>query len=188
LYSLLLSLIFLFSCDLFTTRNPAAPTSASNSLIPATTPDVLFKNLKTALEEKVIENYLSCFADPSFLKKKFHFIPSSGSVSQFPVLNNWGIEEERQYFNNQKTISLTGKSITLSLTNIKNTPLGDSAVYEIDYSLALSAKEQNISGVYDGSAQFKIYLDSRNQWVIVSWEDFRKGNVKSWSELKGRLY
>ncbi|KAF0153638.1 MAG: hypothetical protein FD143_170 [Ignavibacteria bacterium] len=181
-------LVSLSSCGLFSTREPELPTVTSNSQIPATTPDILFINFKSSIEAKVLDNYLACFADPSFISKKFTFTASAAATVQFPVLSYWGIEAERQYFNNLKTISLTGNSITLSLTNKVNTPLGDSSIYQVDYALNVITKDQSITGDYKGTAQFKIYLDKRNQWVIGSWEDTRKSEQRSWSDLKGRLY
>lgn len=187
----ILSIVLLFiltSCDLFSTRDPELPTTASTTQIPATTPDILFSNLKSSIEDKVLDNYLGCFADQAYTSKKYYFTASAGAFAQFPVLSNWGLEAERQYFNNLNTISLTGKSVTLTFSNQFNTPLGDSAVYQLDYSLNVKTKDQSITGEYSGSAQFKIYLDKRNQWVIGNWEDIRKNNLKSWSDLKGRLY
>ena len=181
-------LIGLASCDLLTTRDSEEPTTSGNNIIPATTPDILFNNFKASLEDKILENYLASFVDGSFLKKSFKYFPSAGSNSQYPALNNWSIESERQYFRNLKSISSQGKSITLSLFNSSNTTFGDSAIYQFEYKLTLVASDQSISGDYTGNTQFKIYLDSRNQWVIVEWNDFRKNNSKSWSDLKGRLY
>ena len=181
-------ILSLSACDLFTARNSEEPTSLSSSQVPATTPDILFGNFKTSIESKIVENYLACFVDQTSLQKKYSFIASSGSMAQFPALSNWGIEAERQYFNNIKTISLSGNSISLSLSNQVNTPLGDSALYQFDYTLSIQTKDQTITGDYKGTAQFKIYLDNRNQWVIVSWEDLRKDDSRTWSDLKGRMY
>ncbi len=173
---------------MFLTRTPEPPDSPSISIIPATTPDILFRNFKLSIEEKILENYLSCFVDQSFLNKKYFFISSAGSASQFPVLVAWGIEAERQYFISMKSRSLPGRTIILTLYNQVNTPHGDSAIYQLDYSISIASKDQNINGEYKGSAQFKIYRDSRQQWVIVQWDDIRKNDVRSWSDLKGRLY
>ncbi|RJQ59943.1 MAG: hypothetical protein C4517_11725 [Stygiobacter sp.] len=187
-FLILILLVGLSSCDLFSTREPELPTTSSITQVPASTPDILFGNFKSSIEEKVIDNYMVCFADPAFSSKKYTFTASAAAFVQYPVLTNWGIESERQYFNNLKTISLNGNSITLSLSKQVNTPLGDSAIYQADYSLTVNTKDQNITGDYKGTVQFKIYLDKRNQWVIGSWEDIRKGDQKSWSDLKGRLY
>jgi len=184
----ILLIITLSSCNFFTAREPELPTTTSNSQIPATTPDILFTNFKSSTESKILDNYLSCFADPSFINKKYVFIASAAAAVQFPVLSNWGIESERQYFKNLKTISLAGNSVSLNFSNQVNTSFGDSSIYQLDYSFNVVTKDQSITGEYKGTAQFKIYLDKRNQWVIVSWEDIRKSNQKSWSDLKGRLY
>lgn len=184
----ILLIVAVTSCDLLTTRNPEQPDTPANSNIPATTPDILFRNLKLSLEEKVLENYIFCFVDQSFLKKDYKFFPSAGSAAQFSVLNSWGLESEKQYFRNMKAISKPGKSITLNLLNQFQTQFGDSALYQFDYNLSLLSDDQTISGDYKGTVQFKIFLDKRNQWVIAEWSDLRIGNLRSWSELKGRLY
>ena len=182
-----LLIIGLTSCDLLTTRNPEKPDTLANNNIPATSPDILFNNLKSALEEKVVENYMQCFADPNFLQKEFKFFPST---TKYPNLNNWSLDAEKQYFVNLKSRSKTGNSIGLELTNSFTTQFGDSAIYQFDYILSVSATDQTINGDYKGKGEFKIFLDRRNpqQWVIAEWRDFVTGNSLSWSDLKGRLY
>jgi hypothetical protein len=178
----------LVSCDLLTTRNPEPPNTLANNNIPATNPDSLIKNFKSSIENKILENYVSCFVDTAYLKRKFRFIPSAGSASQYQVLNGWNIESEKQYFQNQIIKAVSGTSIALTLSNQLNTQFGDSADYQFDYNLAITSNDQNINGNYSGSADFKVLRDTRNQWVIVDWTDVRKGNFISWSDLKGRLY
>ncbi len=184
----ILALITLGGCDLFTTRTPQTPVAPATSYVPATSPDILFNNFTSALQDKVLDNYMACFVDSSFLKKRFRFVASSGSSSQFPVLTSWNLDAEKQYFRNMKSIASDGNSVTLSLSNQINTQFGDSAVYQYDYTLSLLAADKTVSGAYEGTALFKIFLDSRNQWVIVQWEDSRKNNEQSWSDLKGRIY
>jgi hypothetical protein len=177
----------LSSCDLLTTRNAEQPDTLANSNIPATSPDILFQNLKSSIEEKVLENYMQCFVDPSFLKKEFKFFPST---TQYPVLNNWNLDMEKQNFVNLKTRSKTGNSIVFGLSHTNLTQFGDSAIYQFDYDLSISANDKNVNGDYKGKGEFKIFLDNRTlqQWVIVEWRDFAIENSSSWSELKWRLY
>ena len=175
-----------FSCDILTTRVPEQPVTPGNSNIPATSPDILFNNFKSSLHDKILENYMQCFVDQSFLQKDFRFIPSP---TQYSILNNWDIEQEKQNFINLKSRLGTNGTIVLELLNSTTTQIGDSATYQSDYKLTVSANNQNIDGVYKGIGEFKIYLDKRNpqQWVIVEWRDLANGNSLSWSELKGRL-
>ncbi len=175
----------LISCDIFTTRNPEEPNKPGSSFLAATSPEILFNNFKSSVEEKIIENYISCFVDTSFLKKKFIFIPASGSSSQYPVLSNWTIREERQYFINLISKLPQGKNINLLMENTQKYLFGDSAVYYYDYSLTVTSSNQLIGGTYKGTAQFKIF-NSKDQWSIVEWQDIKKENFLCWSDLKGR--
>ena len=183
-----LLILFLVSCDLFTTRTPELPDTSAQSNIAATNPDSLFKNFQSSIKQGILENYVSCFVDTSFSKRKFRFIPSSGSVSQYPVLNGWNMDAEKQYFQNQKIKTLSGTTIALNFSNQLNTQFGDSAVYQFDYSLSITSSDRNVNGNYSGSAEFTVLRDTRNQWVIVNWSDLRKNNSNSWSDLKGRAY
>ena len=184
----ILSFAVMYSCDMFTTRDPQQPQATSSNFIAATTPEILFQNLKSSVEEKVIENYMACFVDSSYLKRSFNFIPAGGVITQYPVLNTWSLQAERQYFNNLKTNLQQSSKITLNYSQNQLTPLGDSAIYVVDYELTVNTSNSSISGLYQGSSQFKIFLDSRNQWVIVDWEDIKKDDLSCWSELKGRTY
>lgn len=185
---LIILLLFLISCDLLTTREPEKPDTQRKSYLPATTPDILFANLKNSFKEKVLENYLSSFVNSSFTQLPFVFIPSSESVSSYPTLTSWDLSAEQQYFNNLIINTKEGIPIILDLQNeIKNT-MGDSAVYQYDYILSLTPINENIQNSYRGNMKIDIYLDSRNQWVISRWEDFKSGDNPTWSELKGRLY
>jgi len=176
----------LVSCDLLTTRDPEQPNTAGNSNIPATSPDILFNNFKSSIQDKILENYMQCFVDQTFLQKDFRFIPSPTLYSN---LINWDIDLEKQNFVNLKSRLGTNGTIVLELLNSTTTQIGDSATYQSDYNLTISANNQNIDGVYKGKGEFKIYLDKRNppQWVIVEWHDIAIENSLSWSELKGRL-
>jgi hypothetical protein len=187
-YISLLLMVFLVSCDLFTTRTPELPNTSAQTNIAATNPDSLFKNFQSSIQQGILENYVSCLVDTSFLKRKFKFIPSPGSVTQYPVLNGWNIDAEKHYFQNQKIKTLSDTKIVFDFSNQLNTQFGDSADYQFDYSLSITSSDQNINGTYTGSAEFMVLRDTRNQWVIVSWSDLRKNNAVSWSDLKGRLY
>ncbi|HOI30259.1 MAG TPA: hypothetical protein PLZ15_10940 [Melioribacteraceae bacterium] len=188
IFSILLFSLLVISCDLLTTRDPEEPDKPGSNNIPATSPQILFQNLKNSINEKIAENYLACFVDSSFLRKRFSFVPASGSVTQYPVLNSWNFTSERQYFTNLRANLSQGGSITASFSDAVNTPQGDSVIYTLNYSLQISSGNPNLAGNYSGSALFKIFLDSRNQWVIVDWQDIKKENLLSWSDLKGRTY
>lgn len=183
----LVFIFFMNGCDLLSTRDSEEPITQRSNFIVASTPDILIDNLKNSLKEKVVENYLACFVDESFLNKPFVFKPSAGAVSKFQSLLSWDLESERQYFNNLKASTKEGIPITLELTNEFNSPQIDSAVYQYDYSLTLSSNDVSVQSIYQGSLKFVLSRDSRNQWVITSWEDIERNEQPSWSELKGRF-
>ncbi len=185
---LILLLLFLVGCDILSTREPEVPDTKRTTYVPATTPDLLFLNIKNSFKEKVLENYTASFADLSFSSVPFTFIPSVESVASFPTLSSWDISSEQQYFNNLIIKTKADVPIILDLQNeIKNT-MGDSAIYQYDYILSLTPIDENLQSSYRGNAKFTIHLDSRNQWIISKWEDFKVGNNPTWSDLKGILF
>lgn len=186
--TIFLIFLFLSGCDLFSTRNPAEPQNRPRNYLTSTTPDILIGNMKESFKDGYIEYYLECFVDQTFLNRKFKFIPSTAALQSYPVFSDWSIEGEKQYFNKLKSVIKENTSVTLAFSNQVYSPQGDSAIISADYNITFSPRDNSFPSAYKGFLQFKLFLDSRNQWVIVEWQDIKKEDYYSWSDLKGRLY
>ncbi|OGU54611.1 MAG: hypothetical protein A2V66_17335 [Ignavibacteria bacterium RBG_13_36_8] len=188
IFQLIILLVALSGCDLFTTRDPEDPTSTRSNFVPATTPEILFQNLQESFRERITENYMACFVDSSYLAKQYVFNPAVSSLSQFPNLSDWTLEAERQHFNYVKSISSPNIQISLLLENRSFSSVDDGWIYQYEYTLSIPTTNPAIPGIYKGIAQFKIENDSRPIWVITEWTDIQVENFPCWSELKGRSY
>lgn len=187
-------LIIIFSmingCDLFTTRTAQPPNQPRSNYQQAVTPDILIQNLVNSLSDKNVENYLTCFSNPSYTQKTFLFSPSSSSLSQFPALgDSWGVKNEEQYFNNMISLVPSSMQIVLTISNPSMNPQGDSVFYTASYFLNVPASDQNFPQNYQGDLRFSMARDSRSLWVIYFWQDSKNNSsLPSWSDLKGRTY
>lgn len=175
-------------CDLLQTRDAQQPNQPRSNYQQAVAPEILIGNLVNSMQDKDVQNYISCFIDSSFTNVKFHFSPSSGAISQYPFLSiGWSVRDEEQYFNNLITKVTEGSLITLSLTNEQYSPQGDSLIYTATYSINVP-NNQSEPKDYQGDLRFTMVRDSRSIWVIYFWQDTKSTNLPSWSELKGRFY
>jgi hypothetical protein len=175
-------------CDIISTRTAEPPNQPRSTYQQAVTPEILISNLVNSFKDKDAQNYVNNFVDSSFTDMRFHFSPSSGSVSQYPFLSiDWKIRDEEQYFNNLITKIKEGNPITLSLTNEQYSPQGDSLIYTATYSLNVP-NDQSEPQDYQGDLRFTMIRDSRSVWVIYYWQDTKSTSLPSWSELKGKFY
>ncbi len=180
-------LIILTSCDLITTRDAEEPIKPSSSFLTASEPEILLRNFESSIEEKITENYLACFVDKNFLDKEYKFVPAGQSVAVNPALLNWDLNSERLFMENLKANLSEGKNISLSLNNLNENRFSDSAIYIFDYTLLINTTNKALAGEYKGTSQLSVYKDSREQWVIVEWRDYKSDSSQCWSELKGRI-
>ena len=182
--------LMIAGCDLFTTRSAEAPTQPRSDYQQAVTPDILISNFISSLKDKSVVNYLSCLSDTSFAPKQFSFSPSSAAISQYPSLSdNWGKKNEEQYFNNLKAKISQDQPITLTLSNVSESPQGDSLIYTASYFLNVPpTNDPSFPANYQGELRFNLIRDSRSIWSIYYWQDTKNTNLPSWSELKGRTY
>lgn len=180
---LVFNLVLLNSCDIFSTRDAAKPTQPRTSLPPATDLDQLIKNFEDSHKEKLVIDYPYNLSDSVFTGKNFLYIPSSEAASQYPSLNDWDLRSEENYFRN--LINASGDSpLNLNLFNSNFSQQGDSLIYSASYSLTISFIEPPN---YQGNLDFHILRDNTNVWRIFFWQDFKSGDLPSWSELKGRF-
>jgi hypothetical protein len=175
-----------YSCDLLNTRTPEDPESGASNFIPASDGETLLKNLQSSIQDGIVENYLACFVDTSYLKRNFIFKPASGSIIKYQNLNFWDINSEKNYFISLQSKLQQGSKLSFNYSIKETVPFSDSAEYVIDYNISINSSVLPAS--YSGSSRFKIFEDNRKQWVIVEWQDFKKDDFESWSDLKGRTY
>jgi len=186
---LLIFLSFFTGCDLFSVRDAQFPDTPRSNYQQPITPEIVIDNLVNSLKDKNIDNYLASFSNPAFTSKQFSFSASSSATSQFPALaDNWGISNEEQYLNNLKNKVEANSPITLTLSNVSTSPLGDSLYYTASYFLNIPTSSSDIPNNYQGELRFNMIRDSRSIWSIYFWQDTKNSNLPSWSELKGRLY
>lgn len=183
-----ISLIFLFGCDLFTTRPDEKPDQIKSNWKPPVEAADVIENLQNSLTDKNVQNYIRCFVDTIFADKDYSFSASSDALTRWDIfLTGWGINEERRYFT-----SITNKvpvdfpiSLTLSDENFSSLS-GDSVIYSATYFLNLPVPSGDpLPKNYAGSLQFNMLRDSRQEWVIYFWKDTKSETLPSWSELKG---
>ncbi len=187
---IIISIIFLFvSCEIFSIRDSELPDSDSDEFLPATTPTILFDNLKKSFEKKNVENYVECFANSSFTDFQYRFYPTANAVGTFPVFEDWNISSEQSYFTNLVSSLSDQTPISLALTELGYNQYADSAVYNFAYDLLIFPNQnENIVETYKGNLKFTIIQDSRNQWVIYKWWDYENDNPLTFSQLKGDFY
>ena len=181
--------IILGGCDLFTTRSAEAPTQARSDFQQAVTPDLVISNFVSSLKDLNTQNYLSCLSDLSTSQKVFTFSPSSSAISQYPNLSdNWGKKNEESYLNNIIAKITSNLPITLTLSNISESPQGDSLVYTASYSLNVPTSDATLPQNYQGTLIFYMIRDAQSIWSIYYWQDTKNNssNLPTWSDLKGR--
>lgn len=185
---ILILLLFIAGCDLLDTRDPEEPDTGRAGFNSATTPAILFENLSNSFKDRLEENYYTCFADSLFISDNFTFVPSAGAISRYPVLADWNLDAEKQYFRRLLGTVDTDSPVLLNFFDEEVTQIGDSAIYRYSYTITINSADQSLNEDYNGLSEYKIKRDSRNFWVITEWTDIKKDESPSWSELKGKYY
>ena len=177
------------ACDIFGTRDPESPTQTSSNYRPPTQPDIVLENLQNAVAERNTENYLRSFVDSTYSNRRFEFIPTQEAQNQyFSVFSRWSLQSEREYFENLRAQTMPTAFSTLVFSDDRFESLqSDSAVYNANYTVVFQHGRADTPTEVRGNLLFYLAADSRNNWVIYRWIDFKTGSDFSWSELKGRF-
>ncbi|HRP02322.1 MAG TPA: hypothetical protein PLE30_06710 [Candidatus Kapabacteria bacterium] len=183
------------SCDIFSTRSPEEPDNSGSTFIPPTEPAIVIQNFESALRNRHLDNYLKCLNnDNSNINNKYAFIPSQNISTSFPSLFiNWGIEEERRFFNSFKSnIDVDSVPILNWLERKAIIENPDSAVFESDYNFYINFSDNNIPKQYNGKLRFVMISNLNGLWSISKWYDYNLNKSDtlqySFSSLKARLY
>lgn len=191
LFLILFITFILVSCDLFTTREGEIPDQGRLNFQTAVQPGIVIENLKNALKDKNISNYMACFVDTLFANKYFMFISSSEAALIYPIfLQGWGLSEEKSYITNVFNAVPPDLPITLTFNDTIISYLsGDSLIYSASYFLNVPfPSDKPFPTNYAGNLEFSMLRDDRAVWVIYLWKDNKSKELPSWSDLKGSFY
>ncbi len=188
----------------FTTREnqvekPVQGTPGNGTVYdPAVNADIVFVNLKKAIREKNIDEYMKCFVPEaqSGQTHLFEFVPEQHFINEFNK-QPWTLNDERNYFiqlsQSQKNtypkldLSLNaGQPITLN--PITPTSVNDSLeTGSVKYQLTILYSADSVK-IYSGVLQFRLFksVTPPEIWYIYYWQDnaINKEYNKSWTALK----
>ncbi len=167
-------------CDLFQTREPELPTQSTSTFETPTSHDIVVRNLRYAISENNVENYMRCFVDTTF--RPYVFEPSPEEQSKF---SQWNLETEHRHFQNMGA-SLSGTSSFLDSIYDKNISPGSpsSAIYFMNYVLYVPHRDNQAPRSVRGNMELYMVEDSLHRWSIYRWVDKKTSVDSTWSYLK----
>lgn len=180
-------LLCLAGCNLFEPRPAEDPTIPGGQYPPATDPSIVISNLRKSIEEKNVQNYVLCFADP-LGGRPFTFIPSSDGAAQYgAVFSTWSTIDEQEYFQNLAARTTPTSTSGLTLNERSRVPSGDSVLIDADYVLTFEHTDAAFPKVARGNMQIALGRNNSNIWSIYRWADFKITNDITWTTMKGKF-
>jgi len=183
-----LCLLIIGCTNPFTTRGIEDPDSNQKSDIydSPTDHETVFSNLKYALEQQNVVNYMNCFVDTSAnAPLPFQFIHDP-SIESFG-LANWSLFDERNYIN--KVFQLATKITFEYVDSPGSQEIANSIdLAETRYFRYRLTIEIDTEQIYTGKARMKLVKNDLSLWAIHTWEDIRDEteNPDTWSKLKSK--
>lgn len=181
---LLIILIFFQGCDLFSTRDPEAPTEGSSEFKPPVTADIVLENFKSAIIEHNVNNYLRCFIDTNASPRRFSF---SASADFQGLFSGWGMEEEKRYFENLGEPE-PEMPVLEFFDLIEQNKTAVSSEYTMTYVLYYPHLQAGVARQVRGYMHVYLTLDTQQLWAIYEWNDRKTVSDSTWSYLKYHVY
>ena len=171
----------------FKTREPEEPEVGRSTWIPPRRPEMVLENLRNAILEQNVENYLRCLSDTSNQARRFQFLADPLVASENPgTFETWSKDDERAYFSQIRALTPQDSLHFLALVPVQTTQFADSALFVQDYTLTVrhTQQEQGVPGQVSGQARFWIGVNDFGDWAIYRWADRALGVQPTWSVLK----
>lgn len=189
---IILLTISMVSCELFSTRTPENPDSDATGYIPPTSFDLVILNLKNAVAEKNLNNYMLCFSESGFTEIrdfKYYATPKSAAQNQ-TLFSNWGRQSEEKYFNSMITASIDQVKPNLAFTDEQYQNFSDSIIFTGNYLLNINFNDPQSNNNYSGNLRLVLKNSPTGFWYITSWYDFERDDSEllTWSFLRSKYY
>jgi len=174
------------------TRTPEEPSGNRGTYEPPTSPSIVIENLRNAVIEKNMQNFMLCLADPSRSPFSYTFEPSAEAGARYQaVFMNWSVTKERQAFLSMTSRLAADQQPQLLFSNSQvafSSP--DSLVWVAEYVLTAQLGLTSLPSTLSGIIALTICPEQSGLWSIARWSDARRPSdttEATWSLLRGQL-
>lgn len=179
-----------FSCKSpFSPRTPEPPKNQerTNWIQPTNARDVLI-NLRNAIQDQNLTNYMNCFTNTPINSRHFGYKPDYSAQIRYPgIWNQWTLVQEENYIKNVfAAIPQDSLSTLIYFDEGIENPFPDSTIIIRDYELIIghNRNPEQFPRKAKGRAEFYLSLKSDGFWAIYFWIDDSFEGLPSWSDLK----
>lgn len=201
LLTLLIALVALSGCDLFSTRAPESPDLGTTFLwTPAATPNLLVDDFTGSLNAVDAANYSRCFISAHDTAVSgaitYTFEPRAGlDQSSRSLFDGWTIQSEQNFLTKLRASLVSNPRINTTLSNLAiDQTTSTNARISADYSIQIPIPSNStLPPLISGSLIFQAMLvtteSGTKEWRISNWSDFAPSGAlaKTFSDLKVQL-
>lgn len=180
---LVLLLIGVAGCDLFSPRDPETPMTAGGTFLQPDTPEQVVENIQAAIAELNTPNY-SRSLDPTL-----EYFPTARADASDPAIwSSWAQSDEERYFSSMAASAQFASNHELRL-NDQNVSLISDTRYELDasYVLTVNHNRPDVGTTVQGRLIWVILQGEDGLWRLQQWTDREVGGATSWSDLKAEF-
>lgn len=177
--TLILLLVAIAGCDLFSTRTPEEPLGETGTFLQPDTPAQVVENIRNAVAELNAQNYRRSFAEDLL------FEPTARAEASDPsIWTGWGPQAEESYFRALVEAARLTAENELRLNDVDETAGDMQHTLDASYLLTVNHRRSDLPTTLQGRLVWTITQGEDGLWRITSWTDREVGNAASWSDLK----
>ena len=173
----------------FATREAEPPVASRSRWIPPSQPQDVLENLRNAVVEEHLLNYLKCLSDSLTTGREFTFEAEPSVVANYPDLfAAWDVDHERRYLDQLFQATPRDSLRSLRFSNLtEQLGEGNERMLVGDYTLEVhhTLVAEGIPRRVRGRAEFWLIQEPRTSyWYIWRWRDSATSDEPTWSAIK----
>jgi hypothetical protein len=168
----------LAGCDLFLPRVPEPPVADAGTYRQPDAPGFVVENMVFAIAELNTGNYRRSLA------ADFRYEASAAARERDPILDQWSMVQEEQYFSTLVASARDRTGHVLRLSDAVESYVDDNTFqYDAAYHLTVNHGRVGAQTDYHGRLLWEMVREE-GLWRIRTWIDREEGSQPTWSDLR----
>jgi len=187
--TILLLIILISGCELFTPRDSEPPIGSSDPYAwkPPTAPETVLENFSSAFPAHKLNYHLDGLSFDPDGDAGFVFFPDQGvAVSQPGVFDAWGYDQEENFITKLFQVLDENDLQRLDWTLVQSSSLEDRHEIIADYEISFAYVETRgaLPDKLGGQATLTLVQNTDLLYEVSVWQDLKNDTLPCWSDLK----